>query len=205
MTLFLPAGAACMTTTSTLKVLVLAMILNPGIQDKVHAELDAVVGKGMLPRFEDRERLPYLQATMYEVMRWNPAVPLGVPHATTADDIVDGYHIPKGTLVIFNTWAMANNEYSDPERFDPTRYLTVDGKLQPDAKQSNSKFFGFGRRMCPGRFFADDSLWAAAAVILSTFRFEKAKDAFGKEIEVEPVFRHGVVAISYPAPYQCSI
>ncbi|KAI6120022.1 hypothetical protein EDD16DRAFT_1578902 [Pisolithus croceorrhizus] len=47
--------------------------------------------------------------------------------------------------------------------------------------------------MCPGRFFADDSLWAAAAVILSTFRFEKAKDAFGKEIEVEPVFRHGVV------------
>ncbi|KAI6120009.1 cytochrome P450 [Pisolithus croceorrhizus] len=195
--------AASETTSSTLKVLVLAMILNPGIQDKVHAELDAVVGKGVLPRFEDRERLPYLQATMYEVMRWNPAVPLGVPHATTADDIVDGYHIPKGTLVIFNTWAMANNEYSDPERFDPTRYLTVDEKLQPDAKQSNSKFFGFGRRMCPGRFFADDSLWAAAAVILSTFRFEKAKDAFGKEIEVEPVFRRGVV--SYPAPCQCSI
>ncbi|KAI6116835.1 cytochrome P450 [Pisolithus croceorrhizus] len=197
--------AASETTSSTLKVLVLAMILNPEIQDKVHAELDAVVGKGVLPRFEDRERLPYLQATMYEVMRWNPAVPLGVPHATTADDIVDGYHIPKGTLVIFNTWAMANNEYNDPERFDPTRYLTVDGKLQPDAKQNNSKFFGFGRRMCPGRFFADDSLWAAAAVILSTFRFEKAKNAFGKEIEVEPVFRHGVVAISYPAPYQCSI
>ncbi|KAI6120005.1 cytochrome P450 [Pisolithus croceorrhizus] len=184
---------AAETTSSTLKVLVLAMILNPEIQDKVHAELDAVVGKGVLPRFEDRERLPYLQATMYEVMRWNPAVPLGIPHATTASDIVDGYYIPKGTLVIFNTWAMANNEYNDPEHFDPTRYLTADGKLKPDAKQDNSKFFGFGRRICPGRFFAGDSLWAAAAVILSTFRFEKAKDAFGKEIEVVPVFRHGVV------------
>ncbi|KIK24046.1 hypothetical protein PISMIDRAFT_678527 [Pisolithus microcarpus 441] len=195
--------AAAETTASTLKVLVLAMILNPEIQDKVHAELDAIVGKGVLPTFEDRERLPYLQAVLYEVMRWHPALPLGVPRATTANDVVDGYYIPKGTLVIFNTWVMANNEYNDPERFDPTRYLTADGKLNPDAKQDNSKFFGFGRRICPGRFFADDALWAGAAAILSTFRFEKAKDTFGKEIEVEPVFRHGVV--SHPAPFQCSI
>ncbi|KAI6128866.1 cytochrome P450 [Pisolithus croceorrhizus] len=187
------ATAAAETTSSTLKVLVLAMILNPEIQKKVHAELDAVIGKGVLPTFEDRERLPYLQAVLYEVMRWHPALPLGIPHATTANDIVDGYYIPKGTLVIFNTWSMANNEYNGPERFDPTRYLTADGKLKPDAKQDNSKFFGFGRRMCPGRFFADDSLWAGAAMILSTFRFEKAKDAFGKEIEVVPIFRHGVV------------
>ncbi|KAI6167945.1 cytochrome P450 [Pisolithus thermaeus] len=196
-------SAAGESTSSTLKVLVLAMILNPEIQDKVHAELDAVVGRGMLPTFEDRERLPYLQAVLYEVMRWRPVFPLGVPHATTASDIVGGYYIPKGTMVIFNTWAMVNNDYSDPERFDPTRHLTADGKLRPDAKQASSKYFGFGRRICPGRFFAVDSLWAAAAVILSAFRFEKARDASGKEIDIEPVFRHGVA--SHPAPYQCSI
>ncbi|KAI6042947.1 cytochrome P450 [Pisolithus marmoratus] len=190
-------------TSSTLKTLVLAMVLNPEIQDKVHAELDAVVGKGVLPTFADRDSLPYLQAVLYEVMRWHPVFPLGVPHATTASDIVEGYCIPKGTLVIFNTWAMVNNEYSNPERFDPTRHLTADGKLKPDAKQDSSKYFGFGRRFCPGRFFADDSLWAATAVMLSAFRFEKPRDAFGKEIEIEPVFRHGVV--SHPAPYQCSI
>ncbi|KAI6155075.1 cytochrome P450 [Pisolithus tinctorius] len=194
--------AAGETTSSTLKVLVLAMLLNPAIQDKVHAELDVVVGKGVLPTFEDRERLPYLQAVLYEVMRWHPALPLGVPHATTASDIVEGYYIPKGTLVIFNTWAMSN-QYNDPECFDPGRYLTPDGKLKPDAQQDNSQYFGFGRRVCPGRFFAGDSLWAAAAVLLSAFRFEKARDAFGKEIEIEPVFRHGMV--SHPEPYRCSI
>lgn len=98
---------------------------------------------------------------------------------------------------------MVNNEYNDPERFDPTRHLTADRQLKPDAMQDNSKYFGFGRRICPGRFFANDSLWAAAAVILSAFRFEKAKDSSGNEIEINPVFHHG--ALSYPSPFQCSI
>ncbi|KAI6155079.1 cytochrome P450 [Pisolithus tinctorius] len=196
-------AAAGETTSSTLKVLLLAMILNPEIQNNVHAELDAVVGKGVLPTFEDRKRLPYLQAVLFEAMRWRPIAPLGFPHATTTSDVVEGYYIPKGTIVIFNTWAMTMNEYNDPERFDPTRHLTADGQLKPDANQDNLKYFGFGRRICPGRFFAGDSMWAAAAVILSTFRFEKAKDSFGNEIEINPFFHRG--ALSYPAPYQCSI
>lgn len=195
--------AAGETTSSTLKTLVLAMILNPEIQDRVHAELDTVIGKGVLPTFEDRERLPYLQAVLLEIMRWHPVAPLGAPHATTTSDVVEGYYIPEGAIVIFNTWAMVNNEYNDPERFDPTRHLTADGQLKPDAMQDNSKYFGFGRRICPGRFFANDSLWAAAAVILSAFRFEKAKDSSGNEIEINPVFHHG--ALSYPSSFQCSI
>ncbi|KAI6042914.1 cytochrome P450 [Pisolithus marmoratus] len=195
--------AAGETTSSTLKVLVLAMILNPEIQDRIHAELDVVVGKGVLPTFKDRERLPYLQAVLFEVMRWQPIVPLGGPRTTTDNDTVEGYYIPKGTIVVFNVWAMRNNEYNDPERFDPTRYLTADGKLKPNVMQDNSKYFGFGRRICAGRFFAIDSLWAAAAVILSALRFEKARDSFGNEIEINPVFHHGM--LRYPTPYQCSI
>ena len=55
----------------------MAMVLHPDIQAKVHAELDTVVGRGNFPIFEDKPRLPYLLATLYEVMRWNPVVPLG--------------------------------------------------------------------------------------------------------------------------------
>ncbi|KAI6006592.1 cytochrome P450 [Pisolithus orientalis] len=196
-------------TTSTLKVLVLAMILNPEIQNKAHAELDAVVGKGVLPTFEDRKRLPYLQAVLFEAMRWNPVIPLaGFPHATTTSGVVEGYYIPKGTFIPYCTIstdirAMSKNEYEDPERFDPTRHLTSDGKLKPNANQDNTKYFGFGRRSCPGRLLACDSLWAAAAVMLSAFRFEKAKDSFGNEIEIDPIFLHGV--LNYPPPYPCSI
>ena len=54
------------------------MVLNPDVQAKVHAELDTVVGKGVLPTFQDRQRLPYLQAILYEVLRWKPVFPLGL-------------------------------------------------------------------------------------------------------------------------------
>ncbi|KIM68481.1 hypothetical protein SCLCIDRAFT_955299 [Scleroderma citrinum Foug A] len=195
--------AAAESSSAALKVLVLAMVLNPDVQAKVHAELDTVVGKGVLPTFEDQQRLPYLQATIYEVLRWKPVFPLGVPHATTASDVYEGYYIPKGCIVIFNNWAMRASEYTDPERFDPSRHLTLEGQVKPEAKQSISKYFGFGRRHCPGRFFAENTLWAAAAVILCALRFEKAKDPAGRDIDVEPLFRHGTV--SHPAPFKCSI
>jgi len=36
--------------------------------------------------------------------------------------------------------------HPDPERFDPTRHLTPEGKIIPQARQNNGIFFGFGRR-----------------------------------------------------------
>ncbi|KAI6042938.1 cytochrome P450 [Pisolithus marmoratus] len=212
--------AAAESTASILETLVLVMVLHPEVQAKVHAEFDAVLGRGVFPTFEDRPRLPYLQAVLYEVMRWNPVFPLGVPHATTTSDVYKGHHIPKGCIVIFNAWAMSR-DCPDPERFDPSRHLTADGQLTPHAKQNNALFFGFGRRyvltlgtpingeievfcrICPGRFFADNALWAAAAMILSALRFEKARDASGKLIQVKPAFTSGQV--SHPVPFECSI
>ncbi|KIM68462.1 hypothetical protein SCLCIDRAFT_105429 [Scleroderma citrinum Foug A] len=191
--------AATESTSSTLKVLVMAMVLHPDIQAKVHAELDTVVGKGVLPTFEDKQRLPYFLAMLYEVVRWNPVVPLGIPHAATESDVYEGYYIPKGVIVIFNTWYVKASEYSDPERFDPSRHLTLDGQLKPEAKQNVVKYFG----LCPGRHFAENSLWAAAVVLLSALRFEKSKDSSGKDIDVEPRFRVGVAR--HPLPFECSI
>lgn len=56
----------------------MAMILFPGVQTKAHEELDTVLGKGVLPTFDDRERLPYLQAVIYELFRWHAVFPLGL-------------------------------------------------------------------------------------------------------------------------------
>ncbi|KAI6006539.1 cytochrome P450 [Pisolithus orientalis] len=188
-------------TGTILKTVALVMILYPDVQDKVHEELDAVVGRGTLPTFADRPRLPYLQAVLYEVMRWSPPSPLGLPHVTTASDTYEGYYIPKepGDRAM----AMKDQGYGDPERFDPTRHLTSDGQLSPQARQNNSMFFGFGKRVCPGRFFAEHSHWAAAAVMLSALKFGKAKDSSGKYIDVEPVFSDGLTRC--PAPFPCSI
>ncbi|KIK95116.1 hypothetical protein PAXRUDRAFT_407308 [Paxillus rubicundulus Ve08.2h10] len=194
--------AAEETTTTVLHTLILAMVLHPEVQAKAHAELDAVVGQGMVPTFGDRTQLPYLQAVICETMRWNPVATLGVPHATTQSDVYEGYYIPKGSTVIFNIWEMTRN-CTDPERFDPDRFILPDGQLSPEATHFSSLLFGFGRRICPGRFFAEKAIWAAVTTILSTLRIDKAKDALGNDIEVKPVFVQAVAV--QVAPFPCSI
>ena len=80
------------------------MSLYPEVLQRAHAELDAVVGPNRLPDFSDRGSLVYINAIMKETMRWHVVLPLGVPHATTEDDELNGYFIPAGTILIPATW-----------------------------------------------------------------------------------------------------
>ena len=101
-------------TANTLKTTLLAMALYPDIQRRAQAELDAVLSVGSgdglrLPEFEDKASLPYTVAVYKEAMRWHPLLPLGVPHSTSADDVVDGFFIPKGAIVFGNTWWVSDS------------------------------------------------------------------------------------------------
>ena len=81
----------------------LAMALYPEVQKKAQQELDAVVGtEGRLPDFSDQPSLPYITAIVKELLRWHPAVPMGVPYRVLADDEYNGYYIPKGSIILPN-------------------------------------------------------------------------------------------------------
>ena len=80
------------------------MTLFPEVQLEAQEEIDRIVGTKRLPNFEDRPNLPYVDAIVKEVLRWHPVAPIGVPHMTTEDDIFNGYLIPKGALILANTW-----------------------------------------------------------------------------------------------------
>lgn len=54
--------------------------MHPEAQAKAQAELDAVVGRDRLPDFGDYDSLPYILATMKEIMRWQLVLPLGLMH-----------------------------------------------------------------------------------------------------------------------------
>ncbi|KAF8158964.1 cytochrome P450 [Mycena galopus ATCC 62051] len=185
-------AAAVDTTMATLIVFFMAMALNPEVVRKAQNEIDAVVGVGSLPGFEHRSGLPYCEAVVREVLRWRPIVPLAIAHATSEDDIYEGYFIPKGTMVLPNVWAMVHDEsvYPVPDKFNPERFLNPDGQLSTD---DHILSFGFGRRKCAGRHAADATVWATIVSVLSTFNIAKAKNEAGKEIEIEPVFTDGLV------------
>ena len=76
------------------------MSLYPDVQAKAQAEIERVCGRSRLPEMADTDSLPYVQAIMYEVLRWHAIVPLSMPHVATEDDQYEGYFIPKGTTII---------------------------------------------------------------------------------------------------------
>ncbi|KAG2134904.1 cytochrome P450 [Suillus bovinus] len=195
--------AATTATAATLMVFVLAMVLYPDVQKRAQAEINSVVGRERLPTFEDKASLPYIEAVVRETLRWEPIVPLGVPHATSSDDVYDGYFIPKGTIITYNTWGITRDEkrYPDASRFIPERFIDNDGTLTND--DPAQYIFGFGRRICPGRYTADSSAWAAIATMLATLDISPAKDDQGKVISFTPKFITGMV--HSPEMFPCSI
>ncbi|KAG2366934.1 cytochrome P450 [Suillus spraguei] len=190
------------TTVSAIYSLFLAMTLFPDAQKKAQAEINAVVGADRLPSFADRDSLPYIEALVKEVLRWNVVAPTGIAHCASEDDIHDGYYIPKGSLIIPNIWFMLNDPrtYANPSQFKPERFLDNDGE-DPEP-EPRTMCFGFGRRICPGLHLADASIWISTVMSLAVFEISKVVEN-GVEITPEVDFSSGT--ISHPKPFKCSI
>ncbi|KAF8137304.1 cytochrome P450 [Boletus edulis] len=190
-------------SNSVIMTFFLMMVLFPDAQKKAQAQIDVVIGKGRLPRLQDRPSLPYIDAILRETLRYRPVAPLSVRTVTVDADVYGGYYIPKGTLIISNLWSMAHNEskYPRPYEFQPERFLNDDGTLKPDDTQNIA--FGFGRRMCVGRHFADTSVWHAIATVLAVFTLSKPRDARGREVPVAPKFTSGLAI--RPLPFPCCV
>ncbi|KAK7029115.1 cytochrome P450, partial [Favolaschia claudopus] len=60
-------------------------------------------------------------------LRWNPTIPLGLPHRLMQDDVYRGYYLPAGTIVLANSWAILHNPdvYPSPNEFQPERFLPL--------------------------------------------------------------------------------
>ncbi|KAL0949266.1 hypothetical protein HGRIS_009344 [Hohenbuehelia grisea] len=188
---------------SALASFVLAMLENPDVVTKAQKELDNVVGQHRLPDFDDESSLPYISAIVKEVLRWRPVTPIAIPHVTTVDDVYRGYRIPANSIVIPNAWAMLYDEnvYPSPYTFDPERFLKH-GKLNRDVKDPTAAF-GFGRRICPGRYMAQHTMWIAVASMLAVFDIKKAVDEDGNTIH--PSHEYTSALVSTPLPFQYSL
>ncbi|KAG1727505.1 cytochrome P450 [Suillus lakei] len=190
------------TTVSAIYSLFLAMTLFPDVQKKAQAEIDAIIGTDRLPSFADRDSLPYIEALVKELLRWNAVGPTAIPHRVTEDDMHDGYYIPKGSWVIPNIWFMLNDPrtYNNPSQFNPERFLDNDGK-DPEL-EPRTICFGFGRRICPALHLADASVWISTVMSLAVFDISKIVE---NGVEITPEVDPTTGTVSHPKPFKCSI
>ncbi|KAF9005737.1 cytochrome P450 [Hymenopellis radicata] len=88
--------------------------------------------------------------------------------------------IPKGSTISANVWAIMHDEkmFPAPDVFDPERFLGENP--QPDPTTLGA--WGFGRRICSGRYLAMDAVYITIASLLWAFTFGKARDKDGQDI-----------------------
>ncbi|KAG1849428.1 cytochrome P450 [Suillus subalutaceus] len=187
-------GGMCAPTYATILTFILAMTLYPEVQIKIRRELSDIVGLHQLPSLQDRDRLPYVSATVKEAMRWSPALPL--------EHHYRGYYIPKGAIVLPNVWAISKDDKSGipSEIFAPERFLQ--NCVKETATDPYLYAFGFGRRECPGKSLGDNNLFLLVSYISATVEISSPKVALGHGIPPKPNFSAGLV--SFPEPFSAT-
>eukprot|EP01132_Coremiostelium_polycephalum_P003648 gene3648-4545_t len=183
--LFLPATN---TVSTTLNWFMLLMANHPEIQDKIYQEIE----KEIVPNPDESEKsfisnkemknLPYLNATIKEVMRYKTFTPFGLSKCCLEDfQTESGFFIPKGAHVFQNVFALSHspNYWEEPEKFNPDRFLNG------DSKNINEYFipFSIGPRNCLGLNLAKEELFSACANILFHFKISRTSKQFLDEYE----------------------
>ena len=70
------------------------------------------------------------------------------------------------------------NTYTEPFKFKPERYNNDDTAMN----MTLEPVFGFGRRVCPGRLFGENTLFMIMATTLSTCHISPGLDENGNEV-----------------------
>ncbi|KAF8305345.1 cytochrome P450 [Clavulina sp. PMI_390] len=170
-------------TNGVCRTFLLAMLLHPDIQTKAQDELDRVVGHDRLPSIDDYPNLPYLDAIVKEVLRWQPVAPISIPTIPTKDSEYGEYLISDDVIIVQNSWGISRDErlYPSPDSFNPDRWLAP--KPPIDSRLWN---FGIGRRVCPGMAYAEVVYTTLFMTLLATVDIVHAVDEDGGEIYVNP-------------------
>uniref|UniRef100_G3NEB4 Cytochrome P450, family 2, subfamily X, polypeptide 9 n=1 Tax=Gasterosteus aculeatus aculeatus TaxID=481459 RepID=G3NEB4_GASAC len=188
------------TTSNTLLTGFLYLMNYPQVQAHCGMLVDDVEDIQLLTAIplSHTSRFFFIQAVIHEIQRVANTVPLSVFHCTTKDTELNGYSIPKGTLIIPNLTSVLNEEgqWKFPNEFNPENFLNDQGEfVKPEAFMP----FSAGPRMCLGEGLARMELFLFTVTLLRKFKFIWPEDA--GEPDFTPVY--GVTLT--PKPYRMKV
>ncbi|KAJ7020855.1 cytochrome P450 [Mycena alexandri] len=182
-----------MATGTTLTWLSALLAAHPEMQEKAYSAIEEVYGD-QTPDPLDTDRVEYIKALGTEAGRYFTAIRLGFPRETHEDVVVDGVHIPKGVLVVYNSYQINRDSqrYDYPQEFIPERWM--DGHYgRTDIKQPKVGVphlnHGAGRRACMGVHSVNRSLYGNLTLLLHFFRLERAPLSEAARAAVFPKLR----------------
>ncbi|XP_038069231.1 cytochrome P450 1A5-like [Patiria miniata] len=193
-------GAGFDTMSAALKWAVALMIIHPDVQRELQAEIDAVIGRDRYPATSDRGRLPLTESCLLEVFRYSSMIPMTIPHSTTKDTELNGYFIPKDTVVFVNLHSMHHDEnrWEKPEEFNPRRFLTEDGSRLDPAKTVDVMPFGAGKRRCIGSELARLEFFLYFTTLMHQCNLAAADG-------VTPKMQHSPGLVQTPLPFSMTV
>lgn len=145
----------------------------PEVQDRIHGELDAVMGQRAI-ELADMKRLPFTRDVFRETLRLYPPVPMMV-RETVQPETFRKRPIKAGSMFILSPWHLQRHErlWQNPDAFDPDRWQRADEK---DSQRNAYMPFSAGPRVCSGAGFAMMEGVLLLASLLHRYRFSPVVD-----------------------------
>ncbi|KAI1702570.1 cytochrome p450 domain-containing protein [Ditylenchus destructor] len=158
------------TTNTTLAWGLAYMISHPEVQEKLHQELDRVIGStDRMVTITDRQNLHYANAVVAEVQRIGNILPQNIPRKTTREVTINGMTIGKDVVVLPQIGNVLFNEkhFPKPLEFNPDRFIDENGCFK---KCDELIPFSMGKRQCLGEPLARMELFLFVANIFNSFK-----------------------------------
>nr|XP_056705946.1 cytochrome P450 2J5-like [Euleptes europaea] len=187
------------TTSLTLRWALLHMANHPDIQEKVHKEIEDVLGSSQSLNYQDRKKLPYTHAVIHEIQRCQYILFFGLPRQSTKNVNMLGFLIPKEVIVVpdLQSVLLDPKQWKTPEAFNPNHFLDKDGRF---VEREAFLPFGAGARVCLGEQLAKIELFVFFTTLMRAFTFQPPKGV--KQLSTVPEVGTSLV----PFPYKlCAV